>query len=552
MGKSNGSKVVRIGTECQVSIVKGVSAVAEAVRTTYGPAGYGALMSNGEISRDGISVAKDVLPLEDPYENQAAQFVVQSSAKTNEEAGDGTTTATVLTHALITEGFKAKTAGWKSRELAKGINLAVKEVVQYLEKKATPCNNKKAVSQVGTISANNDQGIGDIIANAMEAVGEEGVITVEAGSRADNELDTVDGMEFDRGYLSPYFVNDQQGMKCELENPLLLLVDKKVSNIREMLGLLEGVAKTGRPLMIIAEDVEGEALATLVVNNMRGIVKVCAVKAPGFGDRRKAMLQDIAILTNGRVVSEEIGVNLEEITVEDLGSAKRIMVTKDSTTIVDGNGSLEAIKTRCEQIKAEKEQASSDYDKEKAQERLAKLAGGVAVIKVGAATEAELNEKKARVEDALNATRAAVESGVLPGGGVALVRSITCLDKLKGENEDQDMGISIVRKVLAAPLRQIISNGHEDPSVIVNKIMEGSGNMGYNVMSGEYGDMMEMGILDPTKVTRSALVNAASIACLLVTTNCTITNIEDENGGDAGAGAMGGGMPGMGMGGMGM
>jgi chaperonin GroEL len=497
------------------------------------------------ITKDGVSVAKEI-EVENKLQNMAIQLVKEVASQTSDAAGDGTTTATVLAHGFITEGVKSVVAGMNPMDLKRGIDKAVNAIVERLQSISVPCTDHKAIAQVGTISANSDSSIGDTIAQAMEKVGKEGVITVEEGSGFDNELDVVEGMQFDRGYLSPYFVNNQQNMSAELENPKVLLVDKKISNIRDMLPTLEAVAKSGSPLLIIAEDVEGEALATLVVNSMRGIVKVCAVKAPGFGDRRKAMLEDIAILTGARVISEEIGLSLEKATIEDLGSAKRIVVTKDDTTIIDGSGEAANIENRIGLIRKQIEESSSDYDREKLQERLAKLAGGVAVIKVGAATEVEMKEKKARVEDALHATRAAVEEGVVAGGGVALVRALDALTDLKGDNHDQDMGIAITRKALEAPLRQIVSNAGSEPSVVLAKVASETGNFGFNAATGEYGDMVEMGILDPTKVTRTALQNAGSVAGLMLTTDCMVAELpkEDE--------AVAGGMPAGGMGGMGM
>jgi chaperonin GroEL len=528
----------------------GVNVLADAVAATLGPKGRNVVIDASygapKITKDGVTVAKEI-ELKDKFSNMGAQMIKEVAAKTSDIAGDGTTTATVLARGIFVEGNKYVAAGMNPMDLKRGIDLAVKTVMEFLKKISKPCSDDKAIAQVGTISANSDVVIGDIIAKAMGKVGKEGVITVEDGSGLENELDVVEGMQFDRGYLSPYFINNQQSMSAELEHPYILLVDKKISNIREMLPVLEGVAKAGKPLLIIAEDVEGEALATLVVNNIRGIVKVCAVKAPGFGDRRKAMLQDIAILTGAKVIAEEIGLSLEGTTIGDLGSAKRVIVSKDNTTIIDGNGESKQLKGRIEQIRREIEEATSDYDREKLQERLAKLAGGVAVIKVGAATEIEMKEKKARVEDALHAVRAAVEEGVVPGGGVALLRAVKELGKVKGANHDQDIGVSIIRRALEMPLRQIVSNAGEEPSVVLNKVLDGSGNFGYNAASGEYGDMIAMGILDPTKVTRSALQNAASIAGLMITTECMITELpkkEECSHGHGGAGM--GGMGGMG------
>jgi chaperonin GroEL len=498
------------------------------------------------MTKDGVSVAKEI-ELEDKFENMGAQMVKEVSSQTSDVAGDGTTTATVLAQAIVREGMKAVAAGMNPMDLKRGIDKAVADAVDHLQSLSTTCDDTKAIAQVGSISANSDTSIGDIIADAMGKVGKEGVITVEEGSGLTNELDVVEGMQFDRGYLSPYFVNKQDNMTADLENPFILLYDKKVSNIRDLLPILEGVAKAGRPLMIIAEDVEGEALATLVVNNIRGIVKVAAVKAPGFGDRRKAMLQDIAILTGGQVISEEVGMSLEKATLDDLGTAKHVIISKDNTTVIDGAGAADEIKGRVEQIRTQMEEATSDYDKEKLQERVAKLAGGVAVIKVGAATEVEMKEKKARVEDALHATRAAVEEGIVPGGGVALVRAITAIVDLTGDNHDQDIGINIARRAMEEPLRQICENAGDESSVVLNNVAQNSGNYGYNAANGEYGDMVEMGILDPTKVTRSALQNAASVAGLIITTEAMVAELPQE----AAAAMPGGDMGGMGgMGGM--
>jgi chaperonin GroEL len=495
------------------------------------------------ITKDGVSVAKEI-ELADKFENMGAQMVKEVASKTSDVAGDGTTTATVLAQALIREGLKAVAAGMNPMDLKRGIDKAVIGAVAELKNLSKPCSTSKEIAQVGSISANSDGDIGDLIAKAMDKVGKEGVITVEEGSGLDNELDVVEGMQFDRGYLSPYFINNQQSMQAELEDPYILLHDKKISNVRELLPILEGVAKAGKPLLIVAEEVEGEALATLVVNTIRGIVKVCAVKAPGFGDRRKAMLEDMAILTGGQVISEEVGLSLEKATIKDLGRAKKIQVSKENTTIIDGAGEGKNIESRIAQIKAQIEETSSDYDREKLQERVAKLAGGVAVIKVGAATEVEMKEKKARVEDALHATRAAVEEGVVPGGGVALVRALDAIKKLKGDNEDQNHGILIAKRAMEAPLREIVSNAGEEPSVILNKVSGGKGNYGYNAANGEYGDMVEFGILDPTKVTRTALQNAASIAGLMITTEAMVGEApkkeEAHNHGGGGGGGMGG------------
>ncbi|KRS20958.1 molecular chaperone GroEL [Alishewanella sp. WH16-1] len=525
------AKDVRFGDEARNKMLKGVNILANAVRVTLGPKGRNVILDKSFgsplITKDGVSVAKEI-ELEDKFENMGAQMVKEVASKANDEAGDGTTTATVLAQNIINEGVKAVAAGMNPMDLKRGIDKAVIAAVAELKALSQPCADSKAIAQVGTISANSDDEIGQIIANAMDKVGKEGVITVEEGQGLNNELDVVEGMQFDRGYLSPYFINNQEAGQVELDNPFILAVDKKISNIRELLPVLEGVAKSGKPLLIIAEDVEGEALATLVVNNMRGIVKISAVKAPGFGDRRKAMLQDIATLTGGTVISEEIGMELEKATLEDLGTAKRVVITKDNTTIIDGAGEQAAIDARVKQIRQQIEEATSDYDKEKLQERLAKLAGGVAVIKVGAATEIEMKEKKHRVEDALHATRAAVEEGVVPGGGVALVRVAAKLAGLTGANEDQTHGIKIALRAMEAPLRQIVSNAGEEPSVVVNKVKEGSGNYGYNAATDVYGDMLEMGILDPTKVTRSALQFAASVGSLMITTEAMVTELPKE------------------------
>ncbi len=541
------AKEVRFGDDARTKMLKGVNTLANAVKVTLGPKGRNVVLDKSfgapTITKDGVSVAKEI-ELEDKFENMGAQMVKEVASKANDEAGDGTTTATVLAQAIVTEGHKSVAAGMNPMDLKRGIDKAVIAAVAELKALSTDCADSKSIAQVGTISANSDVEVGDIIAQAMEKVGKEGVITVEEGQALQNELDVVEGMQFDRGYLSPYFINNQENGTVELDNPFILLVDKKISNIRELLPTLEGVAKAGKPLMIIAEDVEGEALATLVVNNMRGIVKVAAVKAPGFGDRRKAMLQDIAILTGGTVISEEIGLDLEKVQLEDLGTAKRVVINKDNTTVVDGNGDEEAIEGRCAQIKGQIEESSSDYDKEKLQERLAKLSGGVAVIKVGAATEVEMKEKKDRVEDALHATRAAVEEGVVPGGGVALVRAAAKLASLTGENEDQTVGIKLALRAMEAPLRQIASNAGAEASVVVNEVKNGDGNYGYNAGNDTYGDMLEMGILDPTKVTRSALQFAASIASLMITTEAMIADIPQDEAAPA--------MPDMGgMGGMG-
>ena len=544
------AKEVKFGDDARSRMVKGVNILANAVKVTLGPKGRNVVLDKSfgapTVTKDGVSVAKEI-ELEDKFENMGAQMVKEVASQTSDVAGDGTTTATVLAQAIVREGMKAVAAGMNPMDLKRGIDKAVAGAVEHLQSISTPCADAKAIAQVGTISANSDSSVGDIIAEAMEKVGKEGVITVEEGSSFDNELDVVEGMQFDRGYLSPYFVNDQATMSAELEEPLILLFDKKISNIRELLPILEAVAKSGKPLLIIAEDIEGEALATLVVNSMRGIVKVCAVKAPGFGDRRKAMLQDIAVLTGGQVISEEVGLSLEKVTLEDLGSAKKVSITKENTTIVDGAGSADDIQDRIGQIKSQIGESTSDYDTEKMQERLAKLAGGVAVIKVGAATEIEMKEKKARVEDALHSTRAAVEEGVVPGGGVALIRARGAIEKLKGDNHDQNIGIDIARRALEEPIRQIVANAGDEASVVTNKVEAGKGNYGYNAATGEYGDMIAMGILDPTKVSRSALQNAASVAGLLITTEAMIADLpKDDAGGMPDMGGMGGGMGGMG------
>jgi chaperonin GroEL len=526
------AKEVKFGADARQLMVKGVNTLANAVKVTLGPKGRNVILDKSygapTITKDGVSVAKEI-ELENKFENMGAQMVKEVASHTSDAAGDGTTTATVLAQAILREGMKAVTAGMNPMDLKRGIDKAVTAAVEELKRMSSPCDDDKAIAQVGTISANSDKSVGDIIAEAMKKVGKEGVITVEDGRGFENELDVVEGMQFDRGYLSPYFVNEQQTMSANLDDPYVLLYDKKISNIRELLPTLEAVAKSSRPLLIVSEDVEGEALATLVVNNMRGIVKVCAVKAPGFGDRRKAMLEDIAVLTGGTVISEEVGLNLEKVTLDDLGQAKKITVSKENTTIIDGAGRPDEITARVEQIRAQIADSSSDYDKEKLQERVAKLAGGVAVIKVGAATEMEMKEKKARVEDALHATRAAVEEGVVAGGGVALVRAEGSLGDLKGDNHDQDMGITIARRAMEEPLRQIATNAGAEASVILNEVAAGKGNYGYNAASGEYGDMIEMGILDPTKVTRTALQNAGSVAGLMLTTEAMIAELPKED-----------------------
>ncbi|MCC5795858.1 MAG: chaperonin GroEL [Methylophaga sp.] len=526
------AKEVKFGADARQLMVKGVNTLANAVKVTLGPKGRNVVLDKSfgapTVTKDGVSVAKEI-ELEDKFENMGAQMVKEVASHTSDAAGDGTTTATVLAQAILREGMKSVTAGMNPMDLKRGIDKAVVAAVEELKKMSSPCDDDKAIAQVGTISANSDKSVGDIIAEAMKKVGKEGVITVEDGRGFENELDVVEGMQFDRGYLSPYFVNDQQTMSANLDDPYVLLYDKKISNIRELLPTLEAVAKSSRPLLIVSEDVEGEALATLVVNNMRGIVKVCAVKAPGFGDRRKAMLEDIAVLTGGTVISEEVGLSLEKVTLDDLGQAKKISVSKENTTIIDGAGRADEIMARVEQIRAQIAESSSDYDKEKLQERVAKLAGGVAVIKVGAATEMEMKEKKARVEDALHATRAAVEEGVVAGGGVALVRAENSLGDLKGDNADQDMGIRIARRAMQEPLRQIATNAGEEASVILNEVAAGKGNFGYNAATGEYGDMIDMGILDPTKVTRTALQNAGSVAGLMLTTEAMIAELPKDD-----------------------
>ncbi len=543
------AKEVRFSDDARQRMFKGVNVLANAVKATLGPKGRNAVLEKSfgapTITKDGVSVAKEI-ELKDKFENMGAQMVKEVASNTSDEAGDGTTTATVLAQAIIREGLKAVASGRNPMDVKRGIDKAVGTVVDELKKLSKPCKDSKAIAQVGTISANSDESIGKTIADAMEKVGKEGVITVEEGSGLENELEVVEGMQFDRGYLSPYFINNAQNQTAELEKPLILLADKKISNIREMLPLLEGVAKAGRPLLVIAEDVEGEALATLVVNNIRGILKVSAVKAPGFGDRRKAMLQDIAILTGGTVISDEVGLSLEKASLNDLGEAKKIVVEKENTTIIDGAGKQSDIKARIESIRQQAEDATSDYDKEKLQERVAKLSGGVAVIKVGAATEVEMKEKKARVEDALHATRAAVEEGVVPGGGTALIRAQKSLDKLEVANEDQQVGIRILSRSIEEPLRQIVDNAGEDAAVVLNRVKEGKGAFGYNAATGEFGDMLDAGILDPTKVTRLALQNAASVSGLLLTTEVMIAEAPKEEEHSHG------GMPPGGMGGMDM
>ncbi|MDO8909648.1 MAG: chaperonin GroEL [Pseudohongiella sp.] len=545
------AKDVKFGDSARQKMLNGVNILADAVKVTLGPKGRNVVLDKSfgapTVTKDGVSVAKEI-ELKDKFENMGAQMVKEVASQTSDVAGDGTTTATVLAQAILNEGMKSVAAGMNPMDLKRGIDKAVKALVIEIGKISTPCTDSKSIAQVGTISANSDSDVGQIIADAMEKVGKEGVITVEEGSGFDNELQVVEGMQFDRGYLSPYFINNQDNMSAELENPFILLVDKKISNIREMLPLLEGVAKSGRPLLVIAEDVEGEALATLIVNNMRGIVKVAAAKAPGFGDRRKAMLEDIAILTGGTVISEEVGLSMEQAELSHLGHAKSVVLSKENTTIIDGAGDSKAIESRVGQIRRQIEDTSSDYDKEKLQERVAKLAGGVAVIKVGAGTEMEMKEKKARVEDALHSTRAAVEEGVVPGGGVALVRALQAIDgNLKGDNEDQNVGIALLLRAVTAPLRQIVKNAGDEPSVVLDKVKAAKGNVGYNAATGEYVDMVEAGIIDPAKVTRSALQAAGSVAGLMITTECMVTEIvEDKPAGGPDMGGMGG------MGGMGM
>ena len=546
------AKEVKFGEAARAAKMRGVNVLSDAVKVTLGPKGRNVVLDKSfgapTVTKDGVSVAKEI-ELKDKFENMGAQMVKEVASKTSDVAGDGTTTATVLAQSMLREGLKAVAAGMNPMDLKRGIDKAVIATVAQLQSISKPCADHKEIAQVGTVSANSDESVGSIIAESMEKVGKEGVITVEEGKTLENELEVVEGMQFDRGYLSPYFINDQDAMSAELENPMILIHDKKISNIRDMLPMLEATAKAGRPLLIIAEDVDGEALATLVVNNIRGIVKVCAVKAPGFGDRRKAMLQDLAILTGGQVISEEVGMSLEAASIDDLGSAKRVQITKENTTVIDGAGSKADIEGRVNQIRVQIEEATSDYDKEKMQERVAKLAGGVAVIKVGAATEIEMKEKKARVEDALHSTRAAVEEGVVPGGGVAFVRCLGVLEGVKGDNTDQDVGVGIVKRAIEEPLRQIVANAGEEGSVVLNNVAGKDGNYGYNASTGEYGDMIKMGILDPTKVVRAALQNAASISGLMITTEAMVAELPEDK---AAMPAMpGGGMDGMGgMGGM--
>ena len=546
------AKEVKFGEAARAAKMRGVNILSDAVKVTLGPKGRNVVLDKSfgapTVTKDGVSVAKEI-ELKDKFENMGAQMVKEVASKTSDVAGDGTTTATVLAQSMLREGLKAVAAGMNPMDLKRGIDKAVIATVDALQSLSKPCADHKEIAQVGTVSANSDDSVGSIIAESMEKVGKEGVITVEEGKTLENELEVVEGMQFDRGYLSPYFINDQDAMQADMENPMILIHDKKISNIRDMLPVLEATAKAGRPLLVIAEDVDGEALATLVVNNIRGIVKVCAVKAPGFGDRRKAMLQDLAILTGGQVISEEVGMSLEAASIDDLGSAKRVQITKENTTVIDGAGAKADIEGRVNQIRVQIDEATSDYDKEKMQERVAKLAGGVAVIKVGAATEIEMKEKKARVEDALHSTRAAVEEGVVPGGGVAFVRCLGVLEGVKGDNTDQDVGVSIVKRAIEEPLRQIVANAGAEGSVVLNNVAGKDGNYGYNAGTGEYGDMIEMGILDPTKVTRAALQNAASISGLMITTEAMVAELPEDK--PAMPPMPGGGMDGMGgMGGM--
>jgi len=536
------AKEVIFSDDARHKIAAGISILAKAVKQTLGPKGRNVVLEKSygapTVTKDGVSVAKEIT-LKNKFENMGAQMVKEVASKTSDVAGDGTTTATVLAEAIFREGMKSVAAGANPMDIKRGIDKAVGVVVEELKNISVPCADSKAIAQVGTISANADADIGQIIADAMDQVGKEGVITVEDGSGLQNELEVVEGMQFDRGYLSPYFINNKETMTVELDDPYILLHDKKISNLRDLLPLLENIAKAGKPLLIIAEDVEGEALATLVVNNIRGIIKLAAVKAPGFGDRRKAMLEDIAILTGGKVIAEEVGLSLEKVQLEDLGSAKKVHINKDDTTIISGAGSERDIQARVKQIRQQIEDTTSSYDKEKLQERLAKLAGGVAVIKIGAATEVEMKEKKARVEDALHATRAVVEEGVVPGGGIALLRCQKAIKTLSGDNADQNVGIKILSRVIEEPLRQIVQNAGVEPSVIVHQCAEGKGNYGYNAATGEFGDMFEMGILDPTKVTRFALQNASSIAGLLLTTEAMVAELPKE---EKAAGGYPGGM----------
>jgi chaperonin GroEL len=541
------AKEVKFADDARSRMAAGVNILANAVKVTLGPKGRNVILDKSygapTVTKDGVSVAKEI-ELKDKFENMGAQLVKEVASKTSDAAGDGTTTATVLAQAILNEGLKSVAAGVDPMDIKRGIDKAVEAVTAEIKKLSVPCKDRKAIAQVGTVSANSDEAIGEIIANAMDKVGKEGVITVEDGSGLENELDVVEGMQFDRGYLSPYFINNAQSQQVELENPLILINEKKISNIRELLPVLEGVAKSGRPLLIISEDVEGEALATLVVNNLRGILKVAAVKAPGFGDRRKEMLKDIAILTGGTVIAEEVGLSLEKATLNDLGTAKKVQITKENTTLIDGAGKTADIEARVNEIRKQVEDATSDYDKEKLQERVAKLAGGVAVIKVGAATEVAMKEKKARVEDALHATRAAVEEGIVPGGGVVLVRASKVLDKLKAANDDQNVGIRILARAIQEPLRMIVRNAGQEPSVVLNKVLEGKAAYGYNAANDSYGDLLELGIIDPAKVTRLALQNAASVAGLLLTTEAMVAELPKKE--DAPMAGGGGGMGGMG------
>jgi chaperonin GroEL len=541
------AKEVKFADDARSRMAAGVNILANAVKVTLGPKGRNVILDKSygapTVTTDGVSVAKEI-ELKDKFENMGAQLVKEVASKTSDAAGDGTTTATVLAQAILNEGLKSVAAGVDPMDIKRGIDKAVEAVTAEIKKLSVPCKDRKAIAQVGTVSANSDEAIGEIIANAMDKVGKEGVITVEDGSGLENELDVVEGMQFDRGYLSPYFINNAQSQQVELENPLILINEKKISNIRELLPVLEGVAKSGRPLLIISEDVEGEALATLVVNNLRGILKVAAVKAPGFGDRRKEMLKDIAILTGGTVIAEEVGLSLEKATLNDLGTAKKVQITKENTTLIDGAGKTADIEARVNEIRKQVEDATSDYDKEKLQERVAKLAGGVAVIKVGAATEVAMKEKKARVEDALHATRAAVEEGIVPGGGVVLVRASKVLDKLKAANDDQNVGIRILARAIQEPLRMIVRNAGQEPSVVLNKVLEGKAAYGYNAANDSYGDLLELGIIDPAKVTRLALQNAASVAGLLLTTEAMVAELPKKE--DAPMAGGGGGMGGMG------
>lgn len=541
------AKQVLFGDSARAKMVRGINVLADAVKVTLGPKGRNVVLERAfggpTVTKDGVSVAKEI-ELKDKFENMGAAMVREVASKTSDNAGDGTTTATVLAQAIVDEGMKFVAAGMNPMDLKRGIDKAVGAAIEELKKISKPTTTNKEIAQVGAISANSDAEIGDIISEAMDKVGKEGVITVEDGKSLKNELEVVEGMQFDRGYLSPYFINTPEKQAAVLDNPFILLHDKKISNIRELLPVLEQVAKAARPLVIIAEDIDGEALATLVVNSIRGILKVVAVKAPGFGDRRTAMLEDIAILTGGTVISSTVGLSLDKATIEQLGSAKKVEVSKENTTIIDGAGSAEAIENRVKNIRTQIDAATSDYDREKLQERVAKLAGGVALIKVGAATEVEMKEKKARVEDALHATRAAVEEGIVPGGGVALIRSKLAIQGIQGDNDEQNAGIRIVLRAMEEPLRQIVANAGEEPSVVVNQVAQGSGNYGYNAQSGVYGDMVEMGVLDPTKVTRTALMNAASVASLILTTDCMVADLPVEEKPMPPMGGMDG-MPGM-------